>query len=146
MMNANDTKKLVKLDCEREIWLDNDDRYCDSFSVLGEFHKLDGCYVLVYDDPVINSIMTLKITEKALTIVSIGEPKAHPVHVRQTHALEEWYAVQYFAANNSLVMRTLTTQLEIDIDEDGGAIELAYELYSGDSCLGLYAMDLYFDL
>ena len=145
-MTTKPIKRAIKLDCVKEIWFEND-RFDHTFSTSGYLYCVaDDIYILAFDDLEADAQITLKISANQLSFVSIGNQKTNNVHIRQTHALDEWYAVQYFVAGKSMVMRTLTKQLSIDIEDDGGCIELAYELYSGETCLGLYAMDIFFDL
>ena len=81
---------------------------------------------------------TAKLSHGVLSLVRIGE-----VHTRQTFAVNEWYASQYFYDGGSIVCRNYTKKLDYALSADGGLIDVLYELWSGDSHLGYFNLELF---
>ncbi len=108
---------------------------------LGSLYQVDDdTYILAYDSLMDGKKVTttVKIANGVLSVVKIGD-----VHSRQTFAMDEWYASQYFYGGGSVVCRNFTKKMEYALTPDGGLIEVLYELWSGDTHLGYYNLELF---
>lgn len=108
---------------------------------LGSLYQVDkDTFILAFDALVEDRKVTttLKICRGVLSVVKIGD-----VHSRQTFAMDEWYASQYFYAGSTLVLRNFTKKLDYALTPEGGIIEVLYELWSGDTHLGYYHQEFF---
>ncbi len=108
---------------------------------LGSLYQVDDdTYILAFDTVLDEKKVTttVKVTNGNLSIVKIGD-----VHSRQTFSVDEWYASQYFYGGGSVVCRNYTKKLDYALTEDGGIIEVLYELWSGDTHLGFYNLEFF---
>jgi uncharacterized beta-barrel protein YwiB (DUF1934 family) len=108
---------------------------------LGSLYQVDrGTYILAYDTQLQEKKVTstVKVANDILSIVKIGD-----VHSRQTFSANEWYASQYFYGGGSIVCRNFTKKLEYALTSEGGIIEVLYELWSGDTHLGYFNLELF---
>jgi uncharacterized beta-barrel protein YwiB (DUF1934 family) len=108
---------------------------------LGSLYQVDkDTYILAYDTQLQEKKITttIKICGNNLSIVKIGD-----VHSRQTFCVGEWYASQYFYGGGSVVCRNFTKKLDYALTPDGGIIDVLYELWSGDTHLGYYNLELF---
>ena len=105
----------------------------------GSLYQVDDTtYILAYDS-IINHqkvTTTLKLSGNTLSLVRIGD-----VHSRQTFCMNEWLTSQYFYGGSSIVCRNYTKKLDFAINQQGGLIDVLYELWSGDTHLGFYNME-----
>lgn len=107
----------------------------------GSLYQVDDqTFILAYDSWVGDQkqTTTLKLANDVLSLVRIGD-----VHSRQTFAANEWYASQYFFDGGSIVCRNYTKKLDIALGDEGGLIDLLYELWSGESHLGYFNLELF---
>ncbi|MBX2861866.1 MAG: DUF1934 domain-containing protein [Vampirovibrio sp.] len=108
---------------------------------FGSLYRVDDeTYILAYDTLLEDKKITttIKVAENTLSIVRIGD-----VHSRQTFGANEWYASQYFFGGGSIVCRNFTKKLDYALTPDGGIIEVLYELWSGDTHLGYFNLELF---
>lgn len=108
---------------------------------LGSLYQVDkDTYILAYDTMLNEKKITttVKISGSTLSIVKIGD-----VHSRQTFSVNEWYASQYFFGGGSIVCRNFAKKLDYALTPDGGIIDVLYELWSGDTHLGYYNLELF---
>ncbi len=108
---------------------------------LGSLYKVDNETFILAFDTLLNEkkiTTTVKVNSATLSIVKIGD-----VHSRQTFAIDEWYASQFFYGGGSIVCRNYTKKLDYALTPDGGIIEVLYELWSGDTHLGYYNLELF---
>lgn len=107
----------------------------------GSLYQVDSqTYILAYD-AMLNGqkvTTTLKLSRGTLSLVKIGE-----VHARQTYAMGQWYASQFFYDGGSVVCRNYTKKLDFALTADGGIIDVLYELWSGDSHLGYFNLEFF---
>jgi uncharacterized beta-barrel protein YwiB (DUF1934 family) len=107
----------------------------------GSLFQVDDETFLVAFDTFLNDkklTTTIKFSNNVMTRVQIGE-----THTRQNFAEDEWYAVQYFYEGSLLLLRSYTNRLDCALTPEGGVIDLLYELWSGDSFMGHYNMELF---
>lgn len=108
---------------------------------LGSLYQVDkDTYILAYDSMIQEKKVTttIKVSKSTVSVVKIGD-----VHSRQTFAPNEWYASQYFYGGSSLVCRNFTKKLDYALTPDGGIVEVLYELWSGDTHLGYFNLELF---
>lgn len=108
---------------------------------VGSLYSLDDDgFILAYDTLLGERKVTttIKVVRDTVSVVRIGE-----VHARQTFALNEWFACQYFYGGASLICRNYTKKLDYAITPDGGLIDVLYELWSGDTQLGYYNLEVF---
>jgi uncharacterized beta-barrel protein YwiB (DUF1934 family) len=106
---------------------------------------IDG-FVLAYEQ-VLNTpdnetperrMVTLKWQDDVLTQVTLGD-----VHARQTFGEGEWFASQFFNEGRLLLCKNFTKKLDMALHEEGGMVDLLYELWSGETHLGYYNLELF---
>ena len=110
-------------------------------AVEGAMYQVDReTFILAYDTEVDGQKITttIKVAGKSVSVVKIGD-----VHSRQTFALEDWMTSQYFYGGNSIVCRNYTKKLDYALTSEGGIIDVLYELWSGDTHLGFYNLELF---
>lgn len=108
---------------------------------LGSLYQVDDdTFILAFDTFLGEKKITttVKVSGETLSIVRIGD-----VHSRQTFSIEEWYASQYFYGGGSVVCRNYTKKLDYALTAEGGIIDVLYELWSGDTHLGYYNLELF---
>lgn len=98
-----------------------------------------GISYLVYESSLEEQkiITTVKINNNTLSLIRIGD-----VHSRQMFTQNKWHTCYYYVAGNSLILKSFTKRFECLIFEDGGNLNLLYDLWSSQSHLGHYSMDL----
>jgi len=107
----------------------------------GTLYQIDANTTIVAYEMVINQrkkTVTAKLAGGVLSVVHIGD-----VHCRQTFAKDEWYASQFFFEGGSLICRNFTKKLDYAFSPDGGLIDVLYELWSGDTSMGYYNLELF---
>jgi uncharacterized beta-barrel protein YwiB (DUF1934 family) len=110
-------------------------------AVEGALYQVDkDTFIVAYDTVVEGQKVTttIKVSGQNVSVVKIGD-----VHSRQTFALEEWMTSQYFYGGNSIVCRNYTKKLDYALNNEGGLIDVLYELWSGDTHLGFYNLELF---
>ena len=110
-------------------------------AVEGALYQVDKqTFILAFDSYLNDTKVTttLKLSGDTVSIVKIGD-----VHSRQTFCPGEWLTSQFFYGGNSVVCRNFTKKLDYALTPDGGLIELLYELWSGDTHLGYYNLELF---
>lgn len=108
---------------------------------IGSLYQVDSdTYILAYDTLLEEKKVTttVKVANGTLSIVRIGD-----VHSRQTFSVNEWYASQFFYGGGSLVCRNFSKKLDYALTTDGGIVDLLYELWSGDTHLGYFNLELF---
>lgn len=107
----------------------------------GALYQIDpSTYILAYDS-MLNGrkvTSTVKIGHDTLSLVRIGD-----VHSRQTFSPDQWLASQFFYGGGSIVCRNFTKKLDYALTPDGGLIEVLYELWSGDTHLGYFNLEIF---
>jgi uncharacterized beta-barrel protein YwiB (DUF1934 family) len=108
---------------------------------LGSLYQVEqDTYILAYD-ALLNGrkvTTTVKVAGNVVSVVKIGD-----VHSRQTFALNQWYASQYFYGGGSIVCRNFTQKLDYALTNEGGILQVLYELWSGDTHLGYFNYELF---
>lgn len=109
-------------------------------TALGTLYKNEkGVSYIVYetilDDQKI--ITTVKINKNSLSVIRIGD-----VHSRQIFTEGKWHTCYHYVTGNSLILRSYTKRFEHYITQDGGCLNLLYDLWSGKSHLGHFCFDL----
>ena len=141
MSDVKKLKKTVMVDICQTQSMSGQDPFEIEEEALGSLYQVDrDTYILAFDTMVQEKKITttLKISDGTLSIVKIGD-----VHSRQTFGMGEWYASQYFYGGGSLVCRNFTKKLDYALTPDGGIIEVLYELWSGDTHLGYFNLELF---
>ncbi len=141
MSDLKKTKKAVLVDVCQTQTLTGDDPVELHEEAVGSLYQVDpSTYILAFDTLLDGKKVTstVKLSQGAVSIVRIGE-----VHSRQTFALSEWYASQFFYGGGTVVCRNFTKKLDYAVTAEGGIIDLLYELWSGDTHLGYYNMELF---
>ncbi|MCA9788374.1 MAG: DUF1934 domain-containing protein, partial [Cyanobacteria bacterium HKST-UBA05] len=97
-------------------------------------------YILAFDSDLNGRKVTttVKVGQDTVSLVKIGD-----VHSRQTFAVDQWLASQFFYGGGSIVCRNFTKKLDYVLTPDGGLIEVLYELWSGDTHLGYFNLELF---
>jgi uncharacterized beta-barrel protein YwiB (DUF1934 family) len=135
------TKKTVLVDVCQTQSINGYDPYEIEEEASGSLYQLDNdTFILAYDTLLQDQKITttVKISNRTLSIVRIGD-----VHSRQTFAVGEWYASQYFYGGCSIICRNFTKKLDFALTPEGGIVELLYELWSGDTHLGYFNLELF---
>ena len=107
----------------------------------GELYRVDDVTCIITYDFCINServTRTLKLCDSTLTITDSGNGYS----TSRFHE-NEWEACFYNLNSNQLVYRNLTKKLNFALNEQGGLIDVLYELWSGDTHLGFYSYEYY---
>lgn len=141
MSDLKKVKKTVMVDICQTQSLNGYDPLEIEEEALGSLYQVDNdTYILAFDTLVEDKKVTttVKISDNVLSIVKIGD-----VHSRQTFGIGEWYASQYFYGGNSLVCRNFTKKLDYALTAEGGIIEVLYELWSGDTHMGYFNLELF---
>jgi uncharacterized beta-barrel protein YwiB (DUF1934 family) len=108
---------------------------------LGSLYQVEPhTYILAFDTMLNDHKVTttVKFSRGVLTVVHIGD-----VHSRQTFGPSEWYASQFFHDGGSLVCRNFTKKLDCTLSAEGGIVDVLYELWSGDTHLGYFNLELF---
>jgi uncharacterized beta-barrel protein YwiB (DUF1934 family) len=135
------TKKTVLVDVCQTQSMNGYDPFEIEEEATGSLYQVDReTFILAYDTLLNDKKVTttVKIANKTLSIVKIGD-----VHSRQTFTIGEWYASQYFYGGSSIVCRNFTKKLDFALTSEGGIIELLYELWSGDTHLGYFNLEMF---
>ncbi|MEB3245316.1 MAG: DUF1934 domain-containing protein [Vampirovibrionales bacterium] len=141
MSDLKKTKKSVLVDVCQTQTLTGDDPLELYEEAVGSLYQVDGdTYILAFDTLLDGKKITttVKMAHGSVSIVRIGD-----VHSRQTFALGEWYASQFFYGGGTVVCRNFTKKLDYALTGEGGIIDLLYELWSGDTHLGYYNLELF---
>ncbi len=107
----------------------------------GSLYQVDDeTYILAFDAHMNEKKVTttVKVSRGVMSIVKIGD-----VHSRQTYKVGEWYASQYFYGGGSVVCRNFCKKMDYSLSTEGGIIDVLYELWSGDSHLGFYNLEIF---
>src|SRR5690349_2416225 len=110
MSDLKKIKKMVMVDICHAQSLNGYDPFEIEEEALGSLYQVDkDTYILAYDTMLREKKITttVKVTKTSLSVVKIGD-----VHSRQTFAVNEWYANQYFYGGGSLVCRNFTKKLD----------------------------------
>lgn len=141
MSDLKKIKKTVMVDiCQTQSMNGYDPMEVEE-EALGSLYQVDrDTYILAFDTMIEDKKVTttVKIANNVLSIVKIGD-----VHSRQTFSVGEWYASQYFYGGSSLVCRNFTKKLDYALTTEGGIVEVLYELWSGDTHLGYFNLELF---
>lgn len=141
MSDLKKIKKTVMVDICQTQSLNGYDPMEIEEEALGSLYQVDkDTYILAFDTLLSDKKVTttVKIANNTLSIVKIGD-----VHSRQTFGMSDWYASQFFYGGNSLVCRNFTKKLDYALTPEGGIIEVLYELWSGDTHLGYFNLELF---
>ena len=109
--------------------------------VEGALYQVDPqTYILAFDSDLNGRKVTttVKVGQDTVSLVKIGD-----VHSRQTFAVDQWLASQFFYGGGSILCRNFTKKLDYVLTPDGGLIEVLYELWSGDTHLGYFNLELF---
>ncbi|XVJ51848.1 MAG: DUF1934 domain-containing protein [Vampirovibrio sp.] len=104
------------------------------------FQVADETYIIAFDTELDGKRQThtLKLQDGLMSWVIIGD-----AHTRQTFKQGEWYANQFFVDGATFSCRNRTRRMDYHFNQDGGFIDLFYELYSGETHLGYYSLEIY---
>jgi uncharacterized beta-barrel protein YwiB (DUF1934 family) len=141
MSDVKKIKKMVMVDVCHTQSMNGYEPFEVEEEALGSLYQVDkDTYILAYDSMIQEKKVTttIKISKNTVSVVKIGD-----VHSRQTFAPNEWYASQYFYGGSSLVCRNFTKKLDYALTPDGGIVEVLYELWSGDTHLGYFNLELF---
>ncbi|MGE0199817.1 MAG: DUF1934 domain-containing protein [Candidatus Melainabacteria bacterium] len=141
MSDLKKIKKTVMVDICQTQSINGYDPLEVEEEALGSLYQVDqDTYILAFDTLLNDKKVTttVKVANNTLSIVRIGD-----VHSRQTFAVNEWYASQYFYGGCSLVCRNFTKKLDYALTTEGGIIEVLYELWSGDTHLGYFNLEMF---
>ncbi|MEZ4575521.1 MAG: DUF1934 domain-containing protein [Vampirovibrionales bacterium] len=108
--------------------------------VEGALYQVDPqTYILAFDSDLNGRKVTttVKVGQDTVSLVKIGD-----VHSRQTFAVDQWLASQFFYGGGSIVPQ-LHQEIRLRANPDGGLIEVLYELWSGDTHLGYFNLELF---
>lgn len=107
---------------------------------VGSLYSVDkDTYILSYESYVGDNKVTntIKISKGIINIVQIGN-----VHARYSFEANQWLSYQTFYSGASQVCRSFTKRLDYSFTPDGGYLEILYELWSGDTHMGYYHLDI----
>lgn len=141
MSEVQRTKKTVTVDVCHTYCFNGYDAYDLKEQVYGSLYRLDsGVFILAYDTMVDyqKTTVTYKTTQNTISMVSIGE-----VHSRHHYTLDGHGSHQYFYGGASMIQRNRTKKLEHSLSPEGGYIEITYEIFSGDLCMGYFHDELF---
>ncbi|WP_373531471.1 DUF1934 domain-containing protein [Vampirovibrio sp.] len=141
MSDVKKIKKMVMVDICHTQSVNGYDPLEIEEEALGSLYQVDkDTYILAFDTMLREKKVTttIKVSKNTVSVVKIGE-----VHSRQTFSANEWYASQYFYGGASLVCRNFTKKLDYALTPEGGIIEVLYELWSGDTHLGYFNLELF---
>lgn len=141
MTDLQKIKKVVMVDIAWTQRFEGLEPFTVQEEALGSLYQIDPATHIIAFDTIINErkiTNTLKLQNNILSIVNLGE-----VHTRQTFALGEWYASQYWYGGDSLTCRNFTKQLDYALNAEGGFIDLSYQLWNRDTMLGWYDYELF---
>ncbi|MDX2085954.1 MAG: DUF1934 domain-containing protein [Candidatus Melainabacteria bacterium] len=141
MSDLKHTKKTVMVDVCQTQCLNGLDPLVIEEESSGSLYQVDPhTFILAFDSQIQDRKVTttVKVSHGVLSVVRIGD-----VHTRQTFAAHEWYASQYFFEGGTIVCRSFTKKLDYALTHDGGIIDVLYELWSGDSHLGYFNLELF---
>ena len=122
-------RKLVSIEATYTHTLNGTVQTIEELSGGSLFQVDDDTFLVAFDTFLNDKKMTttIKFSNNLMTRVQIGE----------------WYAVQYFYEGSLLLLRSYTNRLDYALTSEGGVIDLLYELWSGDSFMGHYNMELF---
>lgn len=109
-------------------------------TTVGTLYQNDkGVSYIVYESNLKDQkiITTVKIYNESLSLIRIGD-----VHSRQIFTEGKWHTCYYYVTGNSLILRSHTKRLEYLINPEGGSLNLLYDLWSGQSHIGHFCLDL----
>jgi uncharacterized beta-barrel protein YwiB (DUF1934 family) len=135
-------KKTVMVDICLTQCLNGYDPFIIEEEAQGCLYKVDpNTYILAYDTYILGKRVTttLKASNGTVSIVRIGD-----VHSRQTFSVNDWNACQYFMEGGSIVCRNFTKKLDFSLGRDEGIVDILYELWSGETHLGYFNMEVFF--
>ncbi|MBV7272362.1 DUF1934 domain-containing protein [Clostridium thailandense] len=96
----------------------------------GDFYEKDGCYYAVYKETAISGMegttTTLKIYEDKFVLVRMGSTSAKMEFNKQSESVS-MYNTQY----GTLELKIETKELNINVNDDGGDIQINYALTVG---------------
>lgn len=133
-------RKVVSIEASYTHTLNGAVHTIDEQSSGSLFQVDDETFLLAFDTYINDRKLTttIKFSNGLMTRVQIGD-----IHTRQNFAEHEWYAVQYFHEGSLLLLRSYTNRLDYALTPEGGLIDLFYELWSGDTFIGHYNMELF---
>lgn len=141
MSDVKKIKKMVMVDVCHTQSMNGYEPFEVEEEALGSLYQVDkDTYILAFDTMLQEKKITttVKVSKNTVSVVKIGD-----VHSRQTFSPNEWYASQYFYGGASLVCRNFTKKLDYALTPDGGIVEILYELWSGDTHLGYFNLELF---
>lgn len=107
---------------------------------VGTLYKNEkGISYIVYENSIEEQkvITTVKLNNESLSLIRIGD-----IHSRQIFTEGKWHTCYYYVTGNSLILRSFTKRLEHYITPNGGNLNLLYDLWSGQSHIGHYCLDI----
>jgi uncharacterized beta-barrel protein YwiB (DUF1934 family) len=134
-------RKRVQVELSLTHSVNYEEPLTDDQEATGSLFQVDeNTFILAFDTTLNDKRQThtLKLQEGILSWVIIGDS-----HTRQTFKAGEWYSNQFFADGITFTCRNRTRRLDYHFNPEGGFIDLFYELYSGDTHLGYYSMEVY---
>jgi|GEM_PF-1379690 len=138
---AANLRRRVNVDVAYTHSVNYEEPIIDEQELRGSLFQVDDdTYILAFDSVIAGTTVTntLKLQADTLSWVIIGN-----THARQTFKEGEWYSNQFFVDGNTLMCRNKCRRMDSHFNDDGGFIDLFYELYSGDAHLGHYSLEVY---
>ena len=134
--------KSVELEINRTHSVNYEEPLVDEQTVLGLFKKIDeDNYVVTFNSEVNGEPLsnTIKLNKGSMSWVVFGEN----VHHYQKFKQKEWASNQFcFDTFGVVTCRNKTRRLDYHFNQEGGFIDIFYELYSGETHLGFYSLEI----
>lgn len=102
------------------------------------YRVAEDIFILSYDS-IINGTSitnTLKLQGSVLSLVTIGD-----VHSRQSFCINQHMTSEFYCASKQLVLSNHTKTLNFSLNENGGLIDLLYQLGAEENHLGFYGLE-----
>ena len=138
---VSNVRRRVNLEIAYTHSVNYEEPIVDEQEATGSLFQVDcDTYIIAFDTELDGKRQTntLKLNNGLMSWVIIGNS-----HTRQTFKAGEWYSNQFFVEGTSLTCRNKTRRLDYHFNEEGGFIDVFYELYSGDTHLGYYSLEVY---
>jgi uncharacterized beta-barrel protein YwiB (DUF1934 family) len=143
MMDLINVKKAVMVDIYQTMTFADGDTHIMDAEALGTLYGVVGgmAYLLAFESMIAgeNYTWVVKIDGTGLSISTIGQNTQSRLNFQKGQQT----LLETFQGGKTLVRQANTRELDVALNENGGIIDVSYDLYSGDTHLGYYSLEFH---